>query len=486
MKLSRKGQKGQTLIIFAVAAVALIGLASIAIDQGLAQADRRNLQAVADGASLAGTRQYSVGGDINAAHFVAMQYLVAAFGGTTGTCTVSSCSDGPWPVGAYSFTFADSGTNNQTMDVSISHTRPSLIAAAIGYSTETVGTGARSRPVPGSNSGGGLNVAALDGMYQVNGAGTCNPSGNITGNVYSFGAFGSNNNGNGSCHTVIVPHQLSGLTGTPPTLGVCNPSANTTVSFNGDMTVNTGGWAFDNDPTIHPGNPTANANVLYNQNRPLTYDSSAPRPPGASYTGPSDVTAKDPLGNWKPGTYNNFVPTSGPGLLGRLNGGVYLIRGVASPDLSNSVQLNAGIPGAPDDGSSIVFVLDSSDTGDVTIASHNTTTFNGFEGTTAGSDTVGTHNFVLFGGPSNDSGSTKGFQGNVHLLNSTDVPVYTGIIYMPNSSIITKGNLPYAFYGSVYLSNFTLDGGGHNGQGFQYICGLGSIESNTIDGALIR
>ena len=78
----RNGQRGQTPVIFALAAVALIGLASIALDQGLAMSDRRNLQATADGASLAGSRQYSLGGDANYVHYVANQYLVGSLGGT--------------------------------------------------------------------------------------------------------------------------------------------------------------------------------------------------------------------------------------------------------------------------------------------------------------------------------------------------------------------------------------------------------------------
>jgi hypothetical protein len=486
MTLRRQGQKGQTLVIFAFAAVALVGLASIAVDQGMAQADRRDIQAAADGASLAGTRQYSLGGTLSNVHFVAMEYLVAALGGSTGSCGLNTCAgDGPWTVGAYSFTFTDNG---QTLDVSAAHTRQNLIAGAIGASTETVGTSARARPVASSIIGGGLNVAALDGTYQVNGAGTCNPSGQVTGNVYSFGTFGSNNNGNGTCHTIGVPSQLSGLdNSSPPKVVVCQAPAPTQVSFGGDITVNTGGWYFTADTnTIHPGNPSANAQVHYNVPRPLAYDGTPPRPPGGTFTPLNMVGAKDLSGNWNPGTYDGFMPASGPGNLGKFNGGVYRIRNVANPDLSKVTQLNSGTPGAPDGSSAVAFVVDSTDSGDVTLASHNTTTLNGFEGTAANSDTVGTHNFVLYGGPSNDSGSTLGFQGNIAFMNSTDVPVYTGIIYMPNSTMITKGNLGYQFDGAVYMKSFTLDGGGNNGQGFQYICGLGAIEARTIDGALIR
>jgi hypothetical protein len=138
----------------------------------------------------------------------------------------------------------------------------------------------------------------------------------------------------------------------------------------------------------------------------------------------------------------------------------------------------------PDGANAVAFVVDSTDTGDLTIASHNTTRFNGYEGGVT--DPAGTHNFVLYGGPSNDSGATTGFQGNIALMNSTDVPFYTGIIYMPNSTMITKGNLGYQFDGAVYMKSYTLDGGGNNGQGFRYICGLSVTEGRTIDGALIR
>jgi hypothetical protein len=185
-----------------------------------------------------------------------------------------------------------------------------------------------------------------------------------------------------------------------------------------------------------------------------------------------------------------FIP-NGPS--SKLNGGVYWIKKVNAPDISNVVQMNTGTsPGAPDGANAVVFRFDSSDTGDLTIAYHGTTTLNGYEDAPPPAappvvpDAAGTHNFVLYGGPSNDSGATNGFQGNIAQLGPNDTPVYTGIIYMPNSTLVTKGNTQYQFMGAVYMKAYTLDGGGNGGQGFQFICGLGAISPRANDGALIR
>jgi uncharacterized membrane protein len=69
-------------------------------DASLAITDRRNLQAYADAAALAGARSYGPGG--NTARWVAMQYLgsTLSFSPPTGMCSgISNCPAGIYAVG---------------------------------------------------------------------------------------------------------------------------------------------------------------------------------------------------------------------------------------------------------------------------------------------------------------------------------------------------------------------------------------------------
>jgi len=52
----RSQQRGQALVLIALGSAALFGLAALAVDGGIAEADRRFLQAVGDGAALAGAQ----------------------------------------------------------------------------------------------------------------------------------------------------------------------------------------------------------------------------------------------------------------------------------------------------------------------------------------------------------------------------------------------------------------------------------------------
>jgi len=60
---TRRQQSGQIILIFALAAVALFGVAGLAIDGGRALMDQRNLQNAVDGASLAGANDLGPGTD---------------------------------------------------------------------------------------------------------------------------------------------------------------------------------------------------------------------------------------------------------------------------------------------------------------------------------------------------------------------------------------------------------------------------------------
>ena len=153
----KRPQSGQALVILALMATVLVGFAAIAIDQGQAMADRRDLQAGADAASLAGARQYALGGTVSSAHFVALQFLAASFGQSVPSgCTSSSCAATSWTMGAYTITFTD-GTS--LLDVTVVHQQTIDLAGVIGVRTQNVGTSSRARGVASSGSGGALTCA---------------------------------------------------------------------------------------------------------------------------------------------------------------------------------------------------------------------------------------------------------------------------------------------------------------------------------------
>lgn len=490
-------QRGQAIVIFALAGVVLLGLASIAVDGGISQANRRDIQATVDGAALAGARQYALGGDAsgNASHFVAMEYLVRSFGlSVPGGCTVTACNDGPWPLGtsavtqaacngvtlwSYCFTFDDS-RGFQNLDIRVSHSSTPLLAGALGITNETVGTGAGARPTGPLQIGSTYAVATLGGgSYTVKGGGTSVPSGNITGNVFSNSAFGGDN----VSHLIHVPTLVAGVT-SGGTVGACPGNVNTRVDFTpagwtAEQASNAADhWEFAPTPAADPGTPTSTTASL-----PLAFDQDPPRSPTIVFTSAASPGARDINGNWNPGTYQNLIPDGG---LGKLNGGVYHLTNSANPDLSTVIQKTPHASGTAADTDAVAFVLDKSDTGTLTLGS---VVLNGFQNTNITGPDVDpehTHNFVLYGGPSNTSDPThSGFQGSITIA-SQDQPHVTGIIYLPNSSLTSKGTANYQFSGSVYMKDYTLAGGGNGDQGFRYICGLESISNIGSDGGLIR
>src|SRR5579872_2864101 len=124
--------------------VALTVLGVMVFDVGLAMSDRRNMQAYADAAALAGARSYGPGTD--RAHWVAMEYLASSLGFAlpSGSCaSAGSCPAGTYSIGGYSITLNDTFRVNgilnypSVLDVVISHQEPSIFARMVGFNTLT-------------------------------------------------------------------------------------------------------------------------------------------------------------------------------------------------------------------------------------------------------------------------------------------------------------------------------------------------------------
>lgn len=199
-----RNQRGQAMVIFALGATFLIGIAGIAIEGGLLQSDRRFNQAVSDGGALAGAHHLSLSptaAQVAAAKKAAVDYVVAGLNGgaTSNACKndVSSLySTGgplpvtcdPSPVHTVSFTtpYPDNNHPNQIL-VSVGHTFNLNLMAVVGIPK----SGTASRSVARSFSGPG------PFNYAIYAAGDLTTIGNTTttveGNIYVTGCIQYNN-----------------------------------------------------------------------------------------------------------------------------------------------------------------------------------------------------------------------------------------------------------------------------------------------------
>ena len=442
--------------------VALTILGAMVFDAGLAMTDRRNLQAYADSAALAGARSYGPGA--NKAHWVAMQYLGSqlSFSLPTGSCAgTNSCPAGTYSVASYTITLNDTWRPNgifnypSVLDVVISHQQPSVFARMIGYSTLTAAASARAT-IPGPQfNGAAYAVAAVSGDALINGGGAAFQT--VGGPVYAYGSFGADN----VPHTTGVPSVQTGPTGAPcagtpaPANRLDNGGAGNTLYYQ-----TTDGAPLQNNLNVPP---------------PTNYDNVSFVVPNVTYT--TAAQAQDALGNWKPGIYNGFSPSGG-----RMNGGVYKIINTAGISLGNITNTNHASSGTSNGADAVAILLDSSDTGALSITN---AVLNGLDdlnppGYTGLRDPAGTHNFVIYGG-----NGASGFSGSMSVGPGATTDM-SGIIYLPKVAYVSDGNSSPQFTGSLTVASMTVRGGGNGQQVFKWVCDLNAVAGQPYDGGLVR
>lgn len=457
----RRDERGQAVLIVAVMMIVLFAMAALAFDTGVAQADRRNLQAMSDDAVLAGVREYLLGRDNNAAHWVALQYLGRAIGFSvpTGTCGSSSaCAAGAYTVGSYTMTLTDSSAT--VLDLSISHTQVSIFGRAINAPTFTTGGSARATPPGPVQVSATYAVAAVSGNVQVNGGGTPSPSGDVGGPVYAFGSYGSNN----GPHAPLTPSVQHNYDGT-----VCpgNPASHLDNGGGGN------GLSFTWTGGIGPVNPGVAP--------PHMFDSSAPTvQPGAPvYT---TTAAAQSGGSWQPGIYNGVFPSGGT-----MAPGVYKLLNVTSTISLGSITNKIYTPsGTEDTLGAVAIALDSTDTGSLDLSQAR---LNGLGDLHLQSyvpppgqirDPQGTHNFVLWGG-----NGASGYRGGMTIGPGAGTDM-SGIIYLPQTAYTSNGNSSPHWTGSLIVASLTINGGGNGEQIFNWVCGLNSSTGQAYQGGLVR
>ncbi len=459
----RNTQSGQAIVVVAAMIIVLIALGALVFDVGLATTDRRNLQAYADAAAIAGSRSYTTVSQAGA-HWVAMQYLAGPLGFSlpTGSCSSSStCPAGTYTVGVYTVQLADSTLPGWTfpnaLDVVITHPQPSIFARMLGVNTVTVAASARGAKPGPALTAAAFALAAVNGDAEINGGGAAFQT--VTGAVYAKGNFGANN----GPHSTGIPSKLTNYDGT-----TCPGNATNQVSLGGSSD------SLNYHTSDNPPNPPASQ--LTNQPVPSAFDNQAPTSAGPTYN--TAAAAKDVSGHWKPGIYNGFAPSGGT-----MNGGVYKIindtTSLALGSITNTVHTASGIE---DTTGAVVIVLDSSDTAGLDISS---AILNGLDDLHAANytgtrDTEGTHNFVIYGG----NGAT-GYTGSTSVGPGATTDL-SGIIYLPKVAYSSHGNSSPVFTGSATFASMTVNGGGNGAQVFHWVCGLNSVAAVGSGGGLIR
>ena len=459
---SHESEHGQAIVIVAAIVVVLFIFGALVFDVGLAMSDRRDLQAYADAAAIAGSRSYTPT-DVNAAHWIAMQYLVGPLGFSlpTGNCTSSSvCPAGTYTVtSTYTVQLADSTLPGwfypTALDVVITHQQPSIFSRIMGFSQLTsAASGRGAKPGP-QRTGAAYALAAVSGDAQINGGGAAFQT--VTGPVYAFGNFGANN----GPHSTGVPSTQTNYDGT-----TCSGSPTNQVDLGGSS-----------DSLAYHTTDGLPLTTGFNKTAPTTFDNTSPTSAGPTYT--TVGAAKDAMGHWKPGIYNGIFPSGGT-----MNGGVYKIINASSLSLGSITNTVHTASGMVDTTGAVAIVLDSTDTGTLDISS---AILNGLDDLypanyngTATRDPLATHNFVIYGG--NGAGA---FSGSVSVGPGATTDL-SGIIYLPRVAYSSHGNSSPQFTGAATFASMTVSGGGNGAQVFHWVCGLNAVQALGNGGGLIR
>jgi Flp pilus assembly protein TadG len=151
----RRKKAGQTIILLAVALTAIIAMAALAIDGGMAFLDKRRLQVAADAGALAGADalQSLPLPNYSPAHTQAVQVVVDNLPGTTVPATIpTSASFSALALGS-NYTMdvnANSATTGwDTYQVIVHHSNPTFFAPAIGFGS-TIPVAASAKALSGT------------------------------------------------------------------------------------------------------------------------------------------------------------------------------------------------------------------------------------------------------------------------------------------------------------------------------------------------
>ncbi len=303
-------EKGQALILVALAAIGLFAFAALAIDGSRAFSDRRNAQNAADTAVLAAALAKVRGQD-----YVAAATTRAASNGyatdADSTVEVHLCSE----TGITCQGLPAGANTSQYIQVRIVSTIPTTFGRVIGRDSLTSAVEAIAH-VQGSSATASSGGQALMGLKQT-GCSIC-ANGNVDLDVNGSGIFANSTSSSGDCSM--------------------DYEGNGTYTSDGGYTVATGG------ALCKSGNVTVNGTVRSGAQIPYPPDINIPAP---SFTCPgpdrsnSDATVQlDGTTVYPPGNYNNHLD---------LNGGGNYTFAPGNYCFNNGVTINGSVHATADD-----------------------------------------------------------------------------------------------------------------------------------------
>ena len=379
MKLRRRSESGQSVILVVMMMTGILGFGALAVDIGYFQSLRRKIQTAADAAALAGARELSSGNSTNCnsgsnCYTAATNdattngFTAGTSGGTTTTVTIGAPVSGPF-----------AGSSN-TIEVTISQSTPSFLMAALGNKTVTISASAIASP-----GGAPACIYALD----PSASGAIQAVGNIS-MTSSCGMLDDSSSSSALSATGNITMD------TP--IGVVG-----NYSFTGNISVSptpVTGMAVQSDPLASLVAPTVGSCTYTNY----------------SQTGNLNLTISQ-------GVYCGGITLVGNVNL-TLNQGTYIINGGGISVTGNSTITSTGT------GVTIYLTGTSATYKGVTITGNNASTLT--------APTTGTYAGILFFQDRTITGTTA--SNNPNNLTGNSSSVFTGALYFPTTLLNYTGN----------------------------------------------
>jgi Flp pilus assembly protein TadG len=370
---TNKSEKGQALILIVFAIVGLIGITALAVDGGIAYANRQDAQNATDSAALAGGLAHARGNDINTAAMNRAAINTYNNDGTTNTVTVAVADTpaGECPgnqpgkditvtITAKTDTYFGPvvGINQVTNKVTAtarscgSYNAPMILGNAV-VGLRPTGTDFDAHGIPDwTITGGGIFSNSSSGSSATCGgsAGVTSPSATAVGGS-NLNSCGVNNANITRGATQLQPSDYTSLL---PRVPACNGTATlsggqwhpqsgrdgSNVAFSGDMDFESGLYCVTNSPGPFHGQITGNGVTFYIADPSFSM----------KFNGGGNVTAQAPMGD---GEYHGVLMFSAPQFVGgilqcnqemdmRGNGTADIIGSIIMPSTTITMFGNSG------------------------------------------------------------------------------------------------------------------------------------------------
>ena len=396
--------RGQMMVLVALGLVVILGFAALATDMGLLWTQRRQVQAAADAAALAGDHEIFTGNgsDDNTTPIKDAAFADATQNGFTdtsisgGTATVTV--NAPPASGPYA-------GNAHAVEVIVTKTEPTYFMRALGITSVPISARAVAQYNPSPDCVIALNPSANNALV-VSG------SGKLT----------------ASCDIAVDSTSTSGLVG--------SGSANITVNSPGTAINDVASSASQcsGPPSCDP-KPSFAAAVT-----PDPFSSLTPPSLGGCTATNYKISGKGVTGSISAGTYCMGITVQGGASL-TLGPGTYILDGGGLTVSGSTIT---------DNGSGVTFF----NTG--TKSSFGTINVTGGSAATLSAPTSGTYNGILF--YEVDDASITGGANTKNTISGGSTGAFTGAMYFPTTNLIFSGGASNPDCTEIVADTITISG----------------------------